>query len=73
MSELLANGLKGSNYSTPLDILGVTERGGKFIFPFVEVAKNGTIVIFLDNQHKPVDENVVEITSVEFYKILNEE
>ena len=64
MSEFLANGLKGSIFYRPLEILGL-EHPRKFTFPFVDIVGD-IIVIFLDDQCEPTDENVIEITKREF-------
>jgi hypothetical protein len=64
MDEFISNGLKGSNFNTPLKILGL-EHPRRFSFPFVDIAGE-IIVLFLDDQFEPKDENVIEITKREF-------
>lgn len=64
MYNLLLNGLKSSNYNYVFQILKI-EHGTKFIFPFVEI-HDDIIFLFLDNNHEPEDENIIEITKKEF-------
>ena len=64
MSEFLSNGLKGGHYGDVFEILSI-QRPVRFIFPFVEIY-NDTIGIFLGEDYKISDENVIEITSKEF-------
>lgn len=64
MSEFLSNGLKGGHYGDVFDILSI-KRPVRFVFPFVEIY-NDTIGIFLGEDYKISDENVIEITSKEF-------
>ena len=64
MAEFLSNGLKGSRFDKPLDILGL-ETNGRFTFPYVEIFGD-IILIYLDDNMNPTDENVIEITKREF-------
>lgn len=70
MEEFLRNGLKGSRYDKPLDILGL-EPHGRFTFPYVEIVGD-IILIYLDNNMNPKDENVIEITRTEFDSLFNQ-
>lgn len=65
MSDFLRNRLRSSWYQEPLEILGCNHHYRRFKFPFVEQC-NDVIVLFLDNQHIPVSDDVIEITSKEF-------
>lgn len=65
MQEFLQNGLKGSRYDKVLKILKLEELR-KFTFPFVEIVKDGIIIIFLGDAHEPKDKNIIEITKREF-------
>ena len=67
MADFLANGLKGSIYSKPFDILKLSVKR-RFIFPFVEIVGD-IIIIFLGNDQEPKDPNVIEITRTEFEAI----
>lgn len=71
MSELLRKGLEKSWYRSPLKILGCDYDLHRFKFPFVEQC-NDVIVLFLDDQHTPVFDDVIEITSKEFNSIRDE-
>lgn len=70
MHSLLLNGLKNSQVDNVFQILKL-ERPLRFIFPFVEICGE-TILIYLDDNLNPTDENVIEITSKEFKGILDE-
>jgi hypothetical protein len=65
MQDFLSNGLKSSSYNKVLKILKL-EQLRKFTFPFVEIVKDGIIIIFLGDSHEPKDKNIVEITKHEF-------
>ena len=68
MDRFLRNGLKGSNFHRPLEILQL-DCPVRFSFPFVDIV-NDVIVIYLDEKFgNPQDENVIEITSREFEMI----
>lgn len=67
MGKFLQNGLKGSNFMLPLEILNLEEHG-RFTFPFVEIVGE-IIILYLDDTQEPKDENVIEITKKEFDKI----
>ena len=68
MSEFLSNGLKGSRYDKPFEILGV-EHNGKFSFPYVEIVGELILIVLGDNQ-EPKDPNVIEITKTEFDELM---
>jgi hypothetical protein len=65
MSNFLLNGLKKSYWGKPLEILGLERINGRFTFPYVEIVGE-IIIIYLDEQHQPKDENIIEITKKEF-------
>lgn len=65
--DLFLSNLKSSNYNKPLKILGL-ETPVKFSFPYVEIAGD-IIVMRLDDQFFPEDENLIEITKKEFDSI----
>lgn len=69
MAEFLFNGLKGSRFDKPLNILGL-ETNGRFTFPYVEIFGE-KILIYLDDNMEPKDENVIEITKKEFNDLSN--
>jgi hypothetical protein len=69
MAEFLANGLKSSHYKKPIQILGLPEQR-RFTIPFVEIVGD-LILIYLDNNSEPKDENIIEITKREFEQLSN--
>lgn len=69
MSEFLTNGLKKSWYNKPMEIIGLADLK-QFVFPFVEIVDD-VILLFIDDQYCPEDENLVEITRTEFEKYLS--
>lgn len=70
MAEFLMNGLKaGNRYDKPFEILGI-EPKRRFVFPFVEIAKDDIIVCYFDDNHEPNNDNVIEITKSEFNSLL---
>lgn len=69
MADSLNKALKSSNYHLVFEILKLEDLR-KFTFPYVEIADNETILIFLGDGHEPTDKNVVEITKTEFSKTL---
>lgn len=68
MLDFLNNGMEKSWYNDPLKILGCGYDLPRFKFPFIEQC-NDVIVVFLDDNHIPVSEDVIEITSKEFNEI----
>ena len=72
MSEFLWNGLKGSRYDIPFEILG-TKHARSFVFPFVEIGNDDIIVIYLHEEYQLDNENIIEITKKEFEAILQEQ
>lgn len=64
MYDFLLNGMKGSRFDTPLQILDL-HTSGRFSFPYMEIIDD-VILLFLDDQHEPEDSNVIEITRKEF-------
>jgi len=64
MQEFLNNGLEGSRFDIVLDILKLEDLS-RFTFPFVEIVGE-IIIMYLDDDHEPKDENVIEITKREF-------
>ena len=65
-AEKFIESLEGGWVDDPLKILGIYEnKPNSFHFPFVEIAGE-IIVLYLDDQMKPEDENVIEITRKEF-------
>ena len=68
MATFLSSGLKRSCFSKPFEILGV-DCGRKFTFPFIQDV-DGVIFIFWGDNETPKDENVIEITSVEFNRFV---
>lgn len=71
MQEFLLNGLKKSWYSKVFEILNLEELNGRFKFPFVSL-ENEIILVYLGDNHLPQDENLIEITTNEFYRILRD-
>jgi len=69
MAEFLRNGLKSSRYSDVWDILNL-EHLKRFNFPFVEISGD-VIILFLNDEHEPQDENIIEITKREFNQLLD--
>ena len=72
MAEFLSNGLKGSRFDKPFDILGL-DANDSFTFPFVEISNNDVIVCYFDDNHELKNEDVIEITRAEFNAILAEQ
>ena len=68
MAEFINNGLQGSMFNYPLKILGLEENPRRFTFPFVEI-QGDIIIMYLDEQFEPKDENVIEITKKEFNEL----
>lgn len=68
MASFLANGMEATRYDDPLEILGCNYFLPRFKFPFVQQC-NDVIMIFLDDKHIPISEDVIEITSKEFNEI----
>lgn len=69
MDEFLLNGLGKSLFTKVWDILNLPHLG-KFTFPYVEIALD-TILIYLDDKHIPSDEDIIEITSIEFQSLIS--
>ena len=69
MNEFLLNKLESSWYQKPLKILSI-DSVGKFSYPFIEISGD-VIVMYLSDNHQPENEDVIEITSVEFNSILD--
>ena len=67
MANFLSTGLKHSWYKRPLEILEI-EEGERFTFPYVEICGD-IILLFLDDDQNPKDDNVIEITRTEFEKL----
>ena len=65
MDEFLRNGLQGSNFNKVIKILDLPDLR-RFTFPFVDIASDGTIYLFLGEDHEPKDKNIIEITKREF-------
>ncbi len=65
MREFLWNGLKGSIYSKVFEILKL-DHPHRFSFPVVEIVGD-TIIIYLGEKQVPKINEVIEITSKEFY------
>mgnify|MGYP006906772688 CR=1 FL=1 len=68
MLDFLNNGMEKSWYNDPLKILGCGYDLPRFKFPFIEQCDD-VLVVFLDDGHIPVSEDVIEITSKEFNEI----
>ncbi len=59
-------GLQRSSFHHVLDILNL-DTIGKFTIPFVEIIHaHHTIILYLDKNMEPTDENIIEITKKEF-------
>lgn len=71
MQQFLSNGLKASPYYEVFEILRLQSLG-RFTFPFVEIC-DGVIILYLGDNHRPKDLSVIEITSVEFDSIREQE
>lgn len=71
MSKFLKRILQKSDFRKPFKILGI-DYGRRFTFPFVEIV-GGTILLYLSDHHQPKDENVIEITSREFFNLTNKQ
>ena len=68
MEEFLSNSLQKSNFDYVIDILGLEDLS-RFKFPFVKIAENRSIYLFLDDKHEPENEDIIEITKKEFSEI----
>lgn len=66
MEEFLRNGLQGSNYDFVFKFLNINNESRRFTLPFIEIANNEILIIYLGDDHEPKDENVIEITKKEF-------
>lgn len=67
MAEFLKE-LETTYYTNVLDILNLKNEYGRFTIPHM-IYENGVILLYLDDNMKPKDKNVIEITSVEFDEI----
>ena len=67
MNKFLSEGLQRSSFFKLQDILNI-EYIGRFSLPFVEIVDD-VIILKLDENFKPSDPNLIEITSVEFKSI----
>jgi hypothetical protein len=70
MEEFLRNGLKSSKLRLVLEILKLEDLR-KFSFPFLGIVKDEIILLFVDDNHEPKDENVIEITKREFNELIS--
>jgi hypothetical protein len=68
MSEFLFHLQKSCVYDV-FDLLELPHLG-RFTFPYLEIS-NGLIILYLDDKHEPVDENIIEITKKEFDVLLS--
>ena len=69
ISNFLEKSLQKSDFRKPFKILDI-DYGRRVTFPFVEIV-GGTILLYLSDRHQPKDENVIEITSREFFDFKN--
>lgn len=67
-AQAVISKLKRSHYGEVFDILKV-EHYGRFSFPFVEIVGD-TVIIYVDEKQEPKDSNLIEITKLEFDRIL---
>lgn len=70
MKKFLSKDLQQSMCFDVFDILGL-EVMGRFKIPYMEICGE-TILLYVDENHKPKDKNIIEITSTEFEKIRKE-
>lgn len=68
MRNFLRN-LKGHRYDLIFDIVGVEKAFGTFTFPYLDICED-TLLLYLDKNQEPGDENLIEITKKEFESIL---
>ncbi|STD53055.1 hypothetical protein [Empedobacter falsenii] len=71
MREFLWNGLQSSRYSKVFDILKLGSPR-QFAFPVVEITDNA-IIIYLGEKQVPKIDDLIEITSKEFYELRDRE
>jgi hypothetical protein len=70
MKEFLLNGLKGSRFDIVFQLVGIKKHNSRFTFPFMEIVGD-VILLYMDDNHEPLVDDVIEITSKEFDQILN--
>ena len=70
MAEFLLNGLQGNMYSNVFKALGIEDSFRKFTYPYVEI-EGESLVLYLGEECKITDDDIIEITSKEFKEILN--
>jgi len=69
IAEALSNGIQKSWFDKPLEILGLeTPQGKSFTYPIV-IVRGDVIALHLDDVFKIDDEDIIEITSKEFYNL----
>lgn len=71
ISELLSNGIEHSSIITVFKIFGC-EMDGEFVYPFIEICKNGNIVVFMSDKYdlEKKFSDIIEITHREFEDLL---
>lgn len=72
MSSFIFNGLKGSSFDNVFEILNI-ESGNKFIFPYIEIIDDNIIILLLDDNHEPDNENIIEIIKKEFTSLFEKQ
>lgn len=60
--------LKTSFITKFYDVLDI-DISGRFIFPYLEIVAEDTLILFLDDRFEMTDENFIEITRKEFYAL----
>jgi hypothetical protein len=70
MGNFLLNGIQKGSYSRVFDILGIDHKYERFKFPYVEIIDK-IIILYIGDNHEVKNTDLIEITSVEFNKILH--
>lgn len=72
LSDFLRRGMETFHFDQVLNIVGVKRYLSRFNIPFMAI-KDDVVLLYLDEDHRPTAEDVVEITFKEFEELLKEE
>lgn len=68
MYNFLNDGVEKGNLYDLLEILDCSPVG-KFAFPYLHIANENTLILYVDDKFEPKDKNFIEITSKEFKEL----
>lgn len=68
MAKFLSREMGGHWFNIVFVNIGMEPPNGRFSFPFVEICGE-VIILFLDENHIPSNEDIIEITKTEFEQI----